>query len=771
MTVSTVDTNALLSVTVVTKMPSPYQVELFDEIARQQGCNLRIVYLELSDGHHPWDMPEMGHEHCSLQGVSADWSTAWKWCAEADLTVFNFYTNTFSMAAIYARAISGRPWAFWGERPGYLKLGRMAKTTRRVFLQPLQSKAVPIWGVGEYALEAYRAEWGQEKTYYNLPYFSDLSRFTSLRKPTTEHSELVILYSGLLNTRKDVMTLARAFLALAQEHPHVRLNVLGTGPLEKSMRAVLAPVGDRVSWMGFRPWDELPSLYGQADLFCLPSLHDGWGMVVVEALAAGLPVATTQTTGAAIEFVKDGENGWLIPPGDEKALLSALRDAATAPKTKILAMKEAARKSVAGHSLAEGARRFRQTAAASLANANCRLLPPAGERPHDSRLPNTHVLLAGNYLPDGQPSMHRYADLVSRCLDEHGIPRTLARPPVVLKTPGLPKFLSTMAGYIDKFLIFPLLLRWKASRKAQNANLLIHLLDQGNALYLPWVRDFTVVATCHDLIAIRAALGEIDSVGPPAHGPWIQESILKALGLARMILCVSEKTRSDCERLLPKPTPTLKCVPNPLDPSFVKHEESAGSAGCAVPLPDHFLLHVGNSSWYKNRMGLLQIYSELRRMGGDISPLVLMGHPLKDRELELIQELELSAHCISIPKPSDEEVKAAYRKAEALIFPSLIEGFGWPILEAMACGCPVFTSNRSPMTEVGGTAAEYFDPDTPKQAAQLIAQRLYREPSWRSNRINAGLEHVKLFSFERFSESMIEAYCVAVSQLHPFRVC
>jgi len=67
-------------------------------------------------------------------------------------------------------------------------------------------------------------------------------------------------------------------------------------------------------------------------------------------------------------------------------------------------------------------------------------------------------------------------------------------------------------------------------------------------------------------------------------------------------------------------------------------------------------------------------------------------------------------------------VLALYSRAQCLIFPSLVEGFGLPVLEAMACGCPVFTSGRLPMTEVGGAAARYFNPDDPADAAAVIAR-------------------------------------------------
>ena len=94
--------------------------------------------------------------------------------------------------------------------------------------------------------------------------------------------------------------LAQAFVRLAAERPNVRLRLLGDGPMAaESRRPLVRRVGDQVKFVGFRDWDELPGEYAQADILCVPSRHDGWGLVVPEGMAAGLPVISTAETGAA----------------------------------------------------------------------------------------------------------------------------------------------------------------------------------------------------------------------------------------------------------------------------------------------------------------------------------------------------------------------------------------------------------------------------------------------------------------------------------------
>ena len=103
-------------------------------------------------------------------------------------------------------------------------------------------------------------------------------------------------------------------------------------------------------------------------------------------------------------------------------------------------------------------------------------------------------------------------------------------------------------------------------------------------------------------------------------------------------------------------------------------------------------------------------------------------------------------------------VQAAYDQALALIFPSLEEGFGWPVLEAMARGCPVFTSNRAPLTEVGGDAVEYIDPENSEAAAEVISNRLRLGAAWREQKSAQGHLRAQTFSTERFSMQMRKVY-------------
>jgi glycosyltransferase involved in cell wall biosynthesis/ADP-heptose:LPS heptosyltransferase len=346
-----------LNVCVVTYLTSPYQVEFFNEIAASGEVSLRVIYLRRQHELHPWGQVKLDHEHLVLEGHPEVIGEAFVWVRDADLTVCNYYTHWFALAVLHFRHLLDRPWVFWGERPGFMRLGWAGQLARRLLLYPISKSEAPIWAIGRAGVAGYMNDWGANKKYVNLPYFSDLSRFR--KEPRTAlDDERVILYSGVLNSRKGVLGLAEGFLEVALTRPRLRLIVLGSGPLEKQMRKILAPVASQVSWEGFREWPEIPSYYARAHALCLPTRHDGWAMVVPEALAAGLPVITTMDAGAALELVTHDVNGWVLPNSTANAIQHAISRLADLSADELARFSAAARESVASHTLDEGRRKF-----------------------------------------------------------------------------------------------------------------------------------------------------------------------------------------------------------------------------------------------------------------------------------------------------------------------------------------------------------------------------------------------------------------------------
>ena len=345
-----------MRVFVLTDIPSPYQVEFFNEIEARGGCELQVGYLRARDPERHWTSGSVCHESIELDsGGGLD--RAREVARRADLVVFNYYRHGYAEELIHARALQAGPWCFWGERPGLRQPAWAGRVLRKWKLSRLHASAVPIWGIGEFAVDGYRKEFGERRSYFNLPYFSDLDRFGP-RLTRREMDQRVFLFAGSLIERKGVDLLARAFVRLAREFSTVRLKIAGEGKLKESLAQTLRTVRERVEFVGFRDWHELPELYASADVLCVPSRYDGWGLVVPEGLASGLPVIATDRMGAALEFVRSGSNGWLIAAGDEDAIFGAMREAVLLPESELDQAARRAQESVSEHTLAHGVERF-----------------------------------------------------------------------------------------------------------------------------------------------------------------------------------------------------------------------------------------------------------------------------------------------------------------------------------------------------------------------------------------------------------------------------
>jgi glycosyltransferase involved in cell wall biosynthesis len=227
---------------------------------------------------------------------------------------------------------------------------------RRVALQPLRY-ANEIWAIGSRAVEEYREVVGDRVPVKNLPYFSDLDRFFAAGEERRRESRVRFLLCGSLNLRKGADVVAEAARVLHDEGLDFELHVVGKGPLDVQFNALPEEVKERIHLYGFRQLDEIPQFYKNSDVLLFPSRHDGWGMTLPEGLAAGMPVVSTEQTGAAVDMIGDGQNGFRLPELTLENLAAAMRRLILQPQ--LLDEMGAEARQTAGHyTHRAGARRF-----------------------------------------------------------------------------------------------------------------------------------------------------------------------------------------------------------------------------------------------------------------------------------------------------------------------------------------------------------------------------------------------------------------------------
>lgn len=225
---------------------------------------------------------------------------------------------------------------------------------------------------------------------------------------------------------------------------------------------------------------------------------------------------------------------------------------------------------------------------------------------------------------------------------------------------------------------------------------------------------------------------------------------------ARMdaVIAVSEYARAEIARAYRLAPERVAVIPNALPTSF------GGFSADPLALGEPYLLSVGRFDPHKNILRLLAAYAEARK-AGVTERLVLLGGrhlPAYSRKVEAtIRELDLESEVTIAPFIPDDALAGAYAHARAVIYPSLHEGFGLPLLEAMASGVPVAAAGATALPEVAGGAALLFDPRDARAMASAIA-RVLGDEALRADLIARGRTRVRAFSWEESASRLVALY-------------
>jgi glycosyltransferase involved in cell wall biosynthesis len=225
-------------------------------------------------------------------------------------------------------------------------------------------------------------------------------------------------------------------------------------------------------------------------------------------------------------------------------------------------------------------------------------------------------------------------------------------------------------------------------------------------------------------------------------------NIRRAIQRANMIICVSESTRRDLLELYEPCPENVRVVPlaSSITPVTTKPEDER----------EPYFLHVGARYSYKNFLALVTAFG-ISKLWKTHRLITFSEMTFTIEELEAIDSAQIPRERIRGIGGNDSKLASYYAGATALVVPSLYEGFGIPVVEAMRCGCPVIASNISSLPEVGGDAIRCFDPREPEAIAEMM-RRVAEDSTLRENMVFQGRARAARFSWNKCARETYAVY-------------
>lgn len=270
----------------------------------------------------------------------------------------------------------------------------------------------------------------------------------------------------------------------------------------------------------------------------------------------------------------------------------------------------------------------------------------------------------------------------------------------------------------------------------------------------PTHRKTRTLLTVHDLSFVR-----VPQTASPSLKRYLDKVVPRSLQRVDHVLADSAATKQDIINIYGTDPQKISVLLSGVDQRFSPQPDNVSAVRQRYRIPDRpYILSVGTVQPRKNYGRLIEALASLRRDDTDVDLVIAGGRGwLDDPIYDAVCTHRLESHVHFIGFAADKDLPALYTGAAAFAFPSLYEGFGLPVLESMACGTPVLTSNISSLPEVAGHAALMVDPyDT--QAIAHHLNRLIKDTGLRQQLIERGFAQAARFTWHRAAEELLRVY-------------
>ena len=317
----------------------------------------------------------------------------------------------------------------------------------------------------------------------------------------------------------------------------------------------------------------------------------------------------------------------------------------------------------------------------------------------------------------------------------------------------LPGPLREPHKYAARYVFYP----FRLKREARRAEL-VHILDHSYAHLIPSANKRPVVVTVHDLMPVIMLRSPTDGLRERFERRFLHKA-LKHLRQAGLYVVGSEWLKRELATWLGDDK-KIRVVPFGVDRAFFNESPGARKRGRqAWNIPDDafVVLHVGSTVERKNLPLVIQVVARLRSEAPGGAYLLQVGGKFSSDQEHLIDRLNIRSFVRRVPWAQESQLRRAYRAADVLLFPSLYEGFGFPMLEAFASGLPVVASSAGGLKEVGGEAATIVDSRDAGPYVEAVLE-LAGDEEEREALIERGRMRAREFSWQATAERTAEVY-------------
>lgn len=295
-----------MKVLFLSNIPTPNQLDLLNTVF--PFFEMKVIFLWNTEHGRDWNLKS--HPNATILNYRKNIQTYIRFYKlyknyDPDVVIVGGYSLPLSLFSYFVSKYEHKAFLYWLEKPNK---STILKSLVKYYYMKIKFSFIhpdTVLCIGNKPTEFYHSFFSNVQ---NFPYSMELGNYYQCTRESTKKEKIKFLFCGQLINRKNVLNTIKAFTAI--DSPNIELNILGTGELLPQVENLIKK-DKRCKLLGFIQPENLYKVYHDNDVFILPSLDDGWALVINEAMASSMPIIGTKEVGAIDEFIVHKENGYI----------------------------------------------------------------------------------------------------------------------------------------------------------------------------------------------------------------------------------------------------------------------------------------------------------------------------------------------------------------------------------------------------------------------------------------------------------------------------